>query len=203
MIDFLASPSKKISLLLFLNYQSKSYSMKNLSLLLVFILMLTLISCETATDENDTTVESGTTNGNLTESEQAKLDAFNTVSNAFETGDVSKIDNVVAEDFLDHTDRGDVRGRDSLKAVITLMYEKMKDSKTEVVNQAVSGDYVYAWMRYSGNSDGSMGMPAGPYDMNAIEVVKFNSENKATEHWAFMEIQDMMKMMPPPAPSGN
>lgn len=160
--------------------------------------MWALISCNDKT-ESTTTTETGMA-GDYTASEQAKLDAFNTVSNAFETGDISKVDSVVADDFVDHSDMGDVNGRDSLKKMIVMMHEKMKDSKTEVVNQAVSGDYVYSWMRYSGNSDGSMGMPAGPYDMKSIELVKFNGNNKAIEHWAFMDMQDMMKMMPPPPP---
>ncbi|MEO6584471.1 MAG: ester cyclase [Ferruginibacter sp.] len=156
-----------------------------------------LISCDNNKDH--VTTESSTENVSVDAEGKARLDAFNTISTAFKTGDVSKVDNVVAEDFIDHTDRGDVNGRDSLKAMIVMMHEKMKDGKTEVVNQAVNGEYVYSCNHYTGTSDGSMGMPAGPYDMKAIELVKYNSDNKATEHWAFMETQDMMKMMPPPA----
>jgi predicted SnoaL-like aldol condensation-catalyzing enzyme len=40
-----------------------------------------------------------------------------------------------------------------------------------------------------------MGMPKGPYDMTAIEVSKFK-DGKAVEHWSFMNMQEMMKMMP-------
>jgi hypothetical protein len=43
-----------------------------------------------------------------------------------------------------------------------------------------------------------MGMPTGPFDMDAIELSKYK-DGKAVEHWGFMEMQDMMKMMPPPA----
>jgi predicted SnoaL-like aldol condensation-catalyzing enzyme len=39
-----------------------------------------------------------------------------------------------------------------------------------------------------------MGMPNGPYDMTAIELAKFK-DGKAVEHWNFMEMQSMMKMM--------
>lgn len=49
-------------------------------------------------------------------------------------------------------------------------------------------------MRYSGTSEGSMGMPKGPYDMTAIELVKFR-DGKAVEHWSFMQMKDMMNMM--------
>ena len=173
--------------------------MKKLCMLAIICSLFGFMSCgEKKDDATTTTAENKTMDHGTDAADKAKLDAFNTVSDAFKTGDVSKIDAVVAEDFVDHSDRGDVKGRDSLKAMITLMHSKMKDDKAENLNQAVSGDYVYAWRRYSGTSDGSMGMPAGPYDMSAIELVKFNSDNKAIEHWGFMEMREMMKMMPAP-----
>ncbi len=136
------------------------------------------------------------TNSRYTAEEQKNIAASDVVGKAFETGDVSGIDNVVADDFIDHTDRGDMKGRDSLKAMVKMVHENFKDMKTEKVREVADGDFVYSWMRYSGTSDGSMGMPKGPYDMKSIEVAKFK-DGKAIEHWAFMEMQDMMKMMPP------
>jgi predicted SnoaL-like aldol condensation-catalyzing enzyme len=134
---------------------------------------------------------------------EKNLAATHVVSKAFETGDISGIDSVVASDFVDHTDKGD-KGRDSLKAMITTMHAHEKDSKMEVVKELADNDYVMSQMRYSGTSDGYMGMPAGPYDMQAIEVVKFK-DGKAVEHWSFMQVSDMMKMMqqPPPPPAGG
>ena len=76
-------------------------------------------------------------------------------------------------------------GRDSLKAMITLMHAKIKDQKMETIKDLADDEYVFSWIRYTGTSDGSLGMPAGPYDMTAMEVVKFK-EGKAIEHWAFM-----------------
>jgi predicted SnoaL-like aldol condensation-catalyzing enzyme len=140
------------------------------------------------------------TSSNYTESEQKNLDAFNTVNKAFDTGETASLDSVVADDFLDHTDRGDIKSLDSMKAMVTMMHNTMKDMKQEVIHSTADGDYVYGWMRYTGTTDGSMGMPAGPYDMQAIELVKFNSDNKATEHWSFMEMQDVMGMMGGGAP---
>lgn len=136
------------------------------------------------------------------EMEQKNIAAFETVGKAFETGNVSGIDSAVADDFLDHTDHGDVKGKDSLKSMITHMHTSFLDMKTETKNTAANGDYVYGWMHYSGKSDGSMGMPKGPYDMSTIEVVKF-SDGKAVEHWSFMQPADMMKMMGPQPPMNN
>lgn len=133
---------------------------------------------------------------------QKNLEANNVISNAFETGDVSKIDNAVASDFVDHSDRGDIRGTDSLKAMVTMIHNNMKDMKMETIKDMADGDYVFSWMRFSGNSNGSMGMPAGPYDMQAVEVSKFK-DGKATEHWEFMDIRDVTKMMKQMQNMGN
>jgi predicted SnoaL-like aldol condensation-catalyzing enzyme len=136
----------------------------------------------------------------LSDVAQKNLEAYRAVSNAFQTGDISKIDNVVAGDFIDHTDKGDV-GRDSLKTMITAMHVAQGDMKTKTVKEFADDEYVFALMNYTGNSDGSMGMPKGPYDMSSIEVVKFKN-GKAIEHWAYMEPREMMKMMAgvPPSP---
>jgi predicted SnoaL-like aldol condensation-catalyzing enzyme len=124
---------------------------------------------------------------------QKNLAASHVVNKAFETGDVSGLDSVIAEDFVDHTDRGDIRGRDSLKAMVKMVQSTNKDMKIEILKELADSDYVFSWMRFTGTSDGRM-MPAGPYDMKAIQVVKFNN-GMAVEHWEFMEPREMMKMM--------
>jgi predicted SnoaL-like aldol condensation-catalyzing enzyme len=146
------------------------------------------ISCNNPAATDDNAGKDSTTQKNIA--------AFDDISRAFQTGDISKIDSVVSPNFIDHTDKGD-QGRDSLKAEITMMHDQFKDMKSETINEAASGDYVYGWMHYSGNSDGTMGMPKGPFDMTSIELVKFDN-GKAVEHWYFMQPQDMMKMMAPP-----
>ncbi len=144
------------------------------------------ISCNSET--------AGTLDDTNTAEEQKNLAASNVISKAFETGDVSGIDSVVADDFIDHTDRGDKIGRDSLKAAVIWVHSNMKDMKMEKIHEVAEGDYVYSWIRYTGTSDGTMGMPNGPYDMSAIELAKFK-DGKAVEHWNFMETQSMKKMM--------
>lgn len=128
------------------------------------------------------------------ESSAAKknLAAAQKIMTAFQTGDVSAVDSVVAEDFLDHTDKGDVRGRDSLKKIIQMVQAmQMKMSEIKVL---ANDDYVFQWLHFNGTSDGKMGMPAGPYDFSEIELVKFK-DGKAVEHWALMEPRTFASMM--------
>jgi len=132
--------------------------------------------------------------GGMSDAAKKNLDAFHAVNDAFMTGDVSKIDSVVASDFVDHNEKGE-GNRDSLKAMIIKMHKSEKDSKSETIKEFADDEYVMGWMHWTGVSDGTMeGMPAGTYDMKAIEVVRFK-DGKAVEHWAFMEPREMMKMM--------
>lgn len=131
--------------------------------------------------------------GKMSDQAEKNIAASHVVSDAFQTGDISKIDSVVASDFVDHTERGDM-GRDSLKAMIKVMHATNKDMKMEIIKDLADDEYVFSWMRFTGTSDGSMGMPAGPYDMRSIEVVRFK-DGKAVEHWGFMEPREMMKWM--------
>lgn len=130
-----------------------------------------------------------------TSEEQQNLSADSTIGEAFRTGDISKIDSVVASDFIDHTERGD-KNRDSLKAMIKMIHDSLPDMKMTTINRAASGDYVYSWMNYKGTSNGFMGMPR-EFDMHSIELVKYK-DGKAVEHWGFLEARDIAKMMMPP-----
>ena len=82
--------------------------------------------------------------------------------------------------------------------MVNFVHANFKDMKMEKIRDAADGDYVYSWMTYSGTSDGNMGMPKGPYKMSVIELSKFK-DGKAVEHWSFMDMRDMAKMMPQPA----
>jgi predicted SnoaL-like aldol condensation-catalyzing enzyme len=123
---------------------------------------------------------------------QKNLDAMHIVNKAFETGDISHIDDAVAADFVDHTDQGD-KGRDSLKAMITQMHKSGMTMKVDVMKEIADSNYAFEMMRYSGNGDGMM-MPAGPYEMHAVEVVRFK-DGKGVEHWSYVSMSEIMKMM--------
>lgn len=136
--------------------------------------------------------------GGMSDKAKKNLEASHIVSDAFMSGDPSKIDDAVAADFVDHTDRGDM-GRDSLKAMISQTKKMMPDMKMTLTKEVADDDYVFSAMEFTGTSNGEMGMPKGPYDVHGIEVVKFK-DGKAIEHWEYMRNDDVMKMMPPPPP---
>ncbi|HRI20205.1 MAG TPA: nuclear transport factor 2 family protein [Panacibacter sp.] len=126
------------------------------------------------------------------------LDAVRTINKAFETGDFSTVRSLIADDAVDHAGPdGDVKGGDSIVAAIEQMAKMMSNMKSTTIKEFADKDYVFQWLATSGTmaADG-FGMKKGQtYNSDAIEVTKFNSENKATEHWTFMTMNEMMKMM--------
>jgi predicted ester cyclase len=145
----------------------------------------------TSCNNSSPTASDATTDNSQT---QKNIEATHVVMKAFETGDASGVDSVVADDLIDHTDHGDVKGKDSLKAMINMMHANMKDMKQETIKELADNDYVFSWMRFSGTSNGAMGMPPGPFDFQSIEAVKCR-DGKIVEHWGFMEASSMTKMM--------
>lgn len=126
------------------------------------------------------------------------LNALHSINKAFETGDFSTVRSVIADDAVDHAGPdGDIKGGDSIVAAIEQMAKMMTNMKSTIVKEFADKDYVFEWLSTSGTmaADG-FGMKKGQtYNSDAIEVTKFNSDNKATEHWTFMTMNDMMKMM--------
>ena len=129
---------------------------------------------------------------------EKNIETVKSVDRLIESGDMSKLDQYIASDAVDHAgEHGDVKGLDSIKANLGRMHDEYKNLKLEEVQQAANGDYVFTLSRFVGtNTVASMGAPAGTnFDMTSVEVVKFNSEGKATEHWGYVSMADAMKMM--------
>jgi predicted SnoaL-like aldol condensation-catalyzing enzyme len=125
---------------------------------------------------------------------QKNLEAMNIVNKAFETGDTSRIDEVFAKDFIDHTEFGET-GIDSLRKMIITMHKEFPDMKSEVIKEMADEEYVFALMKFSGISNGQMGMPKGPFQMQSVQVVRFK-DGKISEHWEYVSMRDVMRMMP-------
>jgi hypothetical protein len=80
--------------------------------------------------------------------------------------------------------------------MIMMSHQMDPSMKFETKKQLADDEYAMTWYKMSGTGDGMM-MPKGPFEMNTIEVVRFNSDSKAVEHWSFGSMEEMMKMMQP------
>jgi predicted SnoaL-like aldol condensation-catalyzing enzyme len=167
-----------------------------LLILLAGTLPFAFMSCNNATETSSAAKASGNNSA-----AEKNLASSKIITDAFKTGDQSKIDSAVASDFVDHTDHGVVKGSDSLKAMITSIHQNYADMKSDVIKEVGDDEYVFTLMHFSGTSNGAMGMPKGPYDMHTVEVTRYK-DGKAVEHWGYMQPEEMMKMMPmPPMPA--
>lgn len=175
--------------------------------LFLLIAMAVIISC------NDTANVAGTNDDKT--ADNRNHENMLTVYRAIETGDVSKLDSIIADDIVDHDanpDGSDIKGRDSIKKMLGSIHTYFEDGfKVDLISDATSddGNYHYAMVRMKGKAKANpWGMPVGEeIDDTSVDVVKLR-DGRATDHWGFMSMGDfneiMKKMqggMPPPKDS--
>ncbi len=135
--------------------------------------------------------------GGLSAAAQKNLNANDSIMRSFETKDFSRIGDFIATDAVDHAgEKGDIKGLDSIKAEFEKSVTEIDNQKTETIKELADSEYVMSWDHVTGTyaKDG-MGHKAGDkFDMKMVDLAKFK-DGKATEHWAFMEPGDVMKMM--------
>jgi len=163
---------------------------------LFFSSILFLLTCLYVSCNSGTTTASGPS-----DQEKKNLAANDAVGKMFESGDFSKLGDYIATDAIDHSGpMGEVKGLDSIKAMFNMFASTMKDTKIDIVKEMADGDYVMAWIKQSWTAtqdDPMMHLKAGDRaSMDGVEVTKYNSDGKVVEHWGFMSMSDMMKMMP-------
>ena len=96
--------------------------------------------------------------------------------NAFETGDVSKLDQVIDPSFINHQGAGDIHGLDSLKIGIGRFHTMMGTVKLELVRQWADDEFVNDWVRFSS--------PNSKRVIEGMEVTRYVG-GKAVEHFFF------------------
>jgi ketosteroid isomerase-like protein len=178
--------SREDSLRCFFISKHKPKSMKQF---LFAMAAMAVISC------NDTKV-AGSNDASGKNAENMKA-----VYHAFETGDVSKIGDIMADDVTDHNanpDNSDVKGRDSVLKMISQFHTYFDNLKMEPMHDATSPDgvYHYTTVRFTGKAKANpLGIPEGTdMDDQIVDVVKFK-DGKATDHWGYLSWNDFNEIM--------
>ena len=164
--------------------------MKKLAFAFSAVILSCLITCT-----SNTAHEGGS------EKAHKNLENLKAVISMFEKGDYSKAGDYIATDGIDHSSpKGEVKGLDNLKAMFAEMSSGMSNVKNEIKKELADDDYSMVWIRQTWTQtkdDPMMGMKAGQEgDMQTVEVCKHGADGKITDHWGFMSMADMMKMMP-------
>jgi ketosteroid isomerase-like protein len=162
--------------------------------LLALASLVMLISCETK-------VADSSSGSDMASSDRNAADATSKVYRAIETGDVSALDTLFADDVIDHNggaNNTDVVGKDSVKAMLSQMHNYFDGLKMEMLHHGISADgqYHYSTVRMTGTSKANpWGMPEGmKVNHTGVDVVKIK-DGKCTEHWNFMSMGDVNQMM--------
>lgn len=117
----------------------------------------------------------------------------------FTQGKVELIDEVLHEDFVEHEEvpPGIPPGRETPKAMLTLMRSAFPDFRADVEELLQDGNKVIARARFSGTHQGEfMGIPAtgNTFDINVIDIMEFQGD-KAIAHWGLMDTAKMMEQL--------
>lgn len=111
---------------------------------------------------------------------------------------VGVVDELVAEDFLNHAAPPDRRrGRQGLKDVVRMFASAFPDFRYEVEDVIAEGEKVAVRDVFRGTHEGDfMGIPAtgNRVSMEAIHIYRF-SEGKLAEHWVARDDLGMMRQL--------
>jgi predicted ester cyclase len=146
---------------------------------------LLLISC---TDKED----------GMSEQAEKNLASMNGVIRSIESRDLSKLDQYMAADVIDHAPAtGPVTGLDNVRKGLEEQIKFSEDMKAEVIKELADDEYVMSWLKFRGTvAMEQMGMKKGDsLNMNSMEVAKFNKDGKVIEHWTFVDPAEMAAMM--------
>lgn len=114
----------------------------------------------------------------------------------FSQGKLETIDELVAENFVEHEEPppGIGADRESLKQFVTMFRTAFPDLKAKLIATAVDGDEVWIQSEFSGTNKGEFaGMPATGKKMTVAGLDRVKTKDgKVVEHWG---ITDMMAMM--------
>ena len=87
-------------------------------------------------------------------------------------------------------------GLEGIKDVFRYYHKIFPDMKTTVHSMAVSGDTLFGYLSSTGQLQNHLWvcLQVQQQTMNAVDVVVFKGD-KMEEHWGFMDMADVMKMM--------
>ena len=101
-------------------------------------------------------------------------------------GNFDAVDELMAEDFVDHGPMGDTSGREAFKQMVGQFRAAVPDLHCEVDNVIMEGDLVAWLVRTTGTHSGDqLGFPATGKRFETVSANLGRSrDGQATEHWS-------------------
>ena len=162
------------------------------------IAAIALVACNT--DKKEETKVEGTTADNVENQEEKNKQTALASVNALLANDV---DGTLKDITNDGIELGDgtmtpVKGKDSIKAMLTTWRNSFSEYKADNLTALADGDYVAIIGDWSGTfKEDFMGMPTKgkSFRIRDCDIFKFNSEGKITEHKNVQTTAELMKQM--------
>lgn len=172
--------------------------MKKMFLPMVISILL-LTACNNVKKTDEGIKEEKMTDSAERKEERNKETALASV-NAFIAGDIDKTLQNVTADAIDYGDGSMpvIKGKDSIIVFVKQWREAFSDYKADNLVALADGDYVVIWGTWEGTfkTDFMRMKTAGKkIKINDVDIFKFNSEGKITEHRSIQSSAEMMKQL--------
>lgn len=118
------------------------------------------------------------------------------IEDGFGRGDLTVVDEVVAEDCVDHQPAIQPPNRDGVKNAISFLHRLAPDYSLQVETMSVDGDLVWGRMTARGTHTGpGIGQPTGrSWEITVMDVCRFR-DGRIVEHWGvpdrFSQLQQL------------
>jgi steroid delta-isomerase-like uncharacterized protein len=117
---------------------------------------------------------------------------------AFNRGDVDALDELVADDFVEHDPMpGMSPDREGLKAMIRGLHAAFPDFHTEVEDRIVAGDKVVERWCSTGTQEGEfMGIPPTNrhVEVHGMDISRL-ADGRLVEHWTQLDMMSMVQQL--------
>ena len=114
-------------------------------------------------------------------------------------GDVDGFSTLLADDLIEHEKiEGLPQTKEGVIQFFTMMLAAFPDVRMDAEDIIESDDTAWARIRITGTNEGEfMGMPATgkPVDFQAVDIVRFNDDGAAAEHWGVTDSMTMMQQL--------
>ncbi|HZD72384.1 MAG TPA: ester cyclase [Actinomycetota bacterium] len=106
------------------------------------------------------------------------------IEQGFSRGDTGVVDEVFAEDFVEHQSGIQPPGREGVKAAIAFLHRAFPDLRVLVQDLTVAGDKVWAHLVARGTHEGhGFGEPTGRrIEIDIMDLCRFQ-DGQIVEHW--------------------
>jgi|RhiMetdeSRZDD1v2_1073273.scaffolds.fasta_scaffold97765_3 steroid delta-isomerase-like uncharacterized protein len=131
--------------------------------------------------------------------EQNKALARQLVEEVLNRGDMSRADELLAADFIEHEELppGVPTGREAPKQLTTMLRSAFPDFKATINDLIAEGDKVVIHMTWNGTQQGEfMGIPptGKRISVGIFDILRI-AEGQIVEHWGLMDRMAMMQQL--------